>query len=96
MDFEIPEGSELFLDGNRGIYIPQQFAAQVERALVSGVSDEDWADLEAGPEGETYWDTWDMVLNNAVITGASGTEYTLYQDGDLWVIPNNTEEGEDS
>lgn len=89
---ELPEGSELFFDGSRGQYIPQHFAEVVVRDAVTGVTDEQWAELEAGPEQEWYWDTWNEVLGNAVVTNPdTGQRFTLYQDGDLWLVPEDAE-----
>lgn len=89
---ELPENAELFLDDARGIYIPQNFAEIVKREFVEGVSEEQWAILEAGPEHEWYWDAWDEVLNSAVLTNPTTEErFTLYQDGILWLIPENAE-----
>lgn len=79
----------LLVDGARGIYVPQYFAQTTPRDLLSGVSEEDWAILEAGPDHEWYWDTWDDVLGNASITGDDGTVYYLHQDGDLWLVPED-------
>ena len=71
----------LYADSARGIYIPQHFAESVNRALVAGVGADDWDILEAGPYCEHYWDSWESVLDNARIG-----EYSLYQDGDLWLL----------
>lgn len=78
----------LWLDSARGIYIPRDFAQMfVDRdKSVTGVSAEDWEILECGPDHELYWDTWDDVLNNAVVTEADGTKYIVHQDGDCWLV----------
>ena len=85
-DIDLTE-AELFADSARGVYIPQHFAEAVSRDHVEGVSDADYAALEAGPDADLYWDTWDAVLDNAVLTYADGRKGRLYQDGDLWIIP---------
>ena len=80
----------LFLNDARGVYIPRDFAQSfVDRnKSVQGVSDEEWAILEAGPEHEQYWDVWNDIETTAKVTDyINGVEYTLYQDGDLWLIP---------
>ena len=88
----MPNGSWLYADGSRGIYIPQMFTQSVKRECVAGVSAEDWAALEAGPEHDLYWDTWDWILDRAELTDpTSGQVFTLYQDGDLWCIPKGAE-----
>lgn len=89
-DEDLPDNSILYADSNRGVYIPQYFAESVNRAYVTGVEDEDWTILEAGPEHELYWDVWDGMLDSVRITEpVSKTEYYLYHDGDLWLIPTN-------
>ena len=83
----------LWLNDSRGQYIPRDFAlsfANREKS-VSGVSDEDWAILEAGPDHEFYWDTWSDVENNAVITDEDGVKWCIYQNGDCWLIPEGME-----
>lgn len=79
----------LWLDGARGIYVPRDFATSfTDRAKsVSNVDDEQWEVLEAGPDHQSYWDVWDEVLSNAVVTDTTGQRYHLLQDGDLWLIP---------
>lgn len=83
----------LFLDGNRGIYLPQSFANCVDRACVSGVAAVHWETLEAGPEHENYWDAWDTVLQCAKIT-YKGEPHYLHQDGDLWLVKEGEEPDE--
>lgn len=86
--YDIPQNAELFADSNRGVYIPQYFAESVMRELVSGVSDNEWATLEAGPDHEFYWDTWNDVEQNAVLKDKNGKTWKLYHEGDLWLIPD--------
>jgi len=87
--YDIPETAQLYADSRHGVYIPQHFAESVRRELVSGVSSEDWAILESGPEHEHYWDAWHDVEMNAILTDESGEQWRLYQDGDLWIVPAN-------
>ena len=90
--FDLPETSKLFLDGNRGIYIPRDFAECIKREHVENVSAEQWAILDAGPDHEFYWDAWTEVLDGAVLTDpVTAVRYTLWQDGDLWIIPEGAE-----
>jgi hypothetical protein len=88
----------LWLDDHRGRYIPRDFARSfADRAsVVSGVTDDDWVILEAGPDGETfYWDVWVEVCDSAIVT-IDGTQYRVYQDGDCWLIPDGMEWSEDT
>jgi hypothetical protein len=83
----------LWLSDNRGRYIPRDFALSFKNRAKSiiGVSDDDWKTLKAGPDDEWYWEAWENVLNNAVVTDENGVKYTVYQDGDCWLIPEGME-----
>lgn len=73
----------LLLDSARGVYIPQNFAEfDTDKWHVSA---SDKACLQAGPEHEFYWETWDTVLSNAHYEH-NGNTWRLYQDGDLWAL----------
>lgn len=76
-----------FLDSSRGQYIPRDFAQIVNREVLHGVSLEllDSLAEEDSNNGEFYWEDWEMVLNDARII-LDGVEYTLYHDGDLWLV----------
>ena len=74
--------SELFLDGNRGIYIPQQFAEAIDPADWTGINAEDLDVLRAGPDHDSYWDAWQDVLDHAETKDGR----ILWQDGDLWLV----------
>lgn len=94
---------QLFCDGASGQYIPKRFATEVKRECLSGVDMADLDYLARGPggcldtdetladgeteRGEFYWETWETVCNNAIITDTNGQQYFLYQDGDLWLVP---------
>ena len=93
--FELPHNAELYASDNRGIYIPQYFAESIQMECLGGVSGEDMQILLDGPETEYYCEAWDMVLNNAVLTDKSGKRWTLYQDGDLWLVPEDWTPEED-
>jgi hypothetical protein len=78
----------LYLNEMRGIYIPQNFVEETKRECVANVGAETWAILEAGPDHEWYWEAWDDVCRDAVLTDPeTGTQYTIWQDGDCWLIP---------
>jgi len=87
--FELPHNAELYASDNRGIYIPQYFAESIQRECLGGVSNEDMQILLDGPEAEYYWDAWDTVLDNAILTDKNGKRWSLYQDGDLWLVPED-------
>jgi hypothetical protein len=81
-----------FLSDARGIYLPQAFANSWDTAqreqFVTGISDEDWAILEAGPDHSEYWDAWQEVCDNATVADLNGNRFFLDQtDGGLFLIP---------
>jgi hypothetical protein len=78
----------LILSDARGVYIPRDFTSNVARERVTGVSDEDWAALAAGPDHSEYWDAWGDVCDHAVVTDDNGNKYRVYQEGDCWLIPD--------
>lgn len=83
----------LWLSDARGQYIPRDFAKSfADRAkTVSGVEAEEWERLEEGPDAAWHWETWENVLNNAVVTDENGVKFRLWQDGDLWLVPEGME-----
>lgn len=88
----------LWLSDARGQYIPRDFAksfADREKS-VSGVTADEWARLEDGPDAAWHWETWDNVLSNAVVTDENGVKFHLHQDGDLWLIPEGMEWSEET
>lgn len=74
--------SNLFLDSNRGIYIPQHFAEMIDPQDWTGLEAEDLEILKSGPDNESYWDTWQSVLDHAETKDGR----VLHQDGDLWIV----------
>jgi hypothetical protein len=78
----------LWIDSSRGQYIPQAFALSfANRAKnVTGVDEDTWAILEAGPEHEEYWDAWSSI-DNAFIIADNGLRYHVLHDEDVWLVP---------
>ena len=76
------------IDGNRGIYIPQQFAKNWGDAVLFGASKKEIQILIEGPENQDYWDCWAYVVDNIRFT-FDGIECTLFEDNDLWAVPVN-------
>ena len=78
-------GIQLLLSDSRGIYIPQNFYQDFLNFKTWGLLKSDFKALR-NPENESYWDNWELVLNNAKHTDKQGNVWTLWQDGDLWAI----------
>lgn len=61
----------VLLNGNRGIYIPRDFAQDFKFAgshweeRWEGIDPEDLEILRKGPDEELYWEAWENVLNGA-------------------------------
>ena len=88
----------LWLSDARGVYIPRDFANSfADRSKhVQGVSAEDWAVLETGPDHEWYWEAWVNVCDNAIVTDNDGVRFRVHQDGDCWLIPEGMEWSEEN
>lgn len=81
----------LLVSGSYGIYVPQVFAEKFGENW--SLEEEDLKILKEGPDHEWYWETWEIVLNNARSTcKEEGKEYWLQQDGDLWAIEDISED----
>lgn len=79
------EKPSLLVDEGRGLYIPQAF---INRYVGwEGISDENRDILRAGPEHPEYMEAWDEVLENATWIDGQGIKFRLEQDGDLWAVP---------
>lgn len=86
----------LYLDDNRGVYIPRDFALETIRECVSGVDKDDLDYLAKGPDQEWYWDVWNTVEQNAVVTDPdTGKRYTIVQNGAVFLVPEDMELPED-
>jgi len=85
----IPDNSILFADESRGIYIPQYFVNSFDNYKndLLNVERDDLNCVANGPDDEYYWEAWQAILDNAQILDHDGNQYTMYQDGDLWLIP---------
>jgi hypothetical protein len=78
---------DLLLDGNRGIYIPKQFIDTYGVPEWQGITEEQ-RQILSNTEHEDYWEVWEKILQDASIV-QDGVKYTLYQDGDLWLVAEN-------
>lgn len=77
------DNASLLLSDRHGIYIPKVFA---ESFSDWGISDGDKTILTTGPDHEWYWETWDSVMEYVKFV-KNNVVYRLYQDGDLWAVP---------
>ncbi len=71
----------LLVDGNVGIYIPSRFAMLIDNKT--------WQRRLNNADDESYWEVWEDLLNNFKYTSTDGTVWTLFESGDLWLIPDS-------
>jgi hypothetical protein len=83
----------LLIDENQGVYIPKVFCEQCNPDNSFWVWDyENDGEILLNPEHELYWEVWDEILNNAFYHNPDeNIKYTLYHNGDLWLIPEGYE-----
>ena len=85
--FTAPKNTGLMLlaDSSRGVYIPKYWYEGMEPDYWQPIESGDASILQAGPEHDYYWDTWEEIIDNQFCTDTQGRKWTLYQDGDLWL-----------
>jgi len=79
----------LVLLDTHGVYIPQLWCSDLDQEQAKAIG-ANWNDVEAckhGPDHEWYWEAWQSILDGVSVTDEHGTTWTLYQDGDLWEVP---------
>lgn len=86
---------ELLVDSHHGIYIPQLFC-QAYRPYITNFDQvkDDFNICLLNPECEHYFDAWDNLINNIELTNDKGEKFTigyLYDESDLWAIPEGYE-----
>ena len=73
----------LAVDNHAGIYAPREFVERFRDYL----SDADYVqDVQDGPDGEYYWDSWAEIESCETVKLDDG-EYQIYQDEDIWLVP---------
>lgn len=91
---ELPEGSILLGCSSSGIYLPKEIADSCHFDMET-VIQEDLDICKEGPtpDNEWYWEAWDHILDYGMIYSKDpndkGKRWTLYQDGDVWAIPED-------
>jgi hypothetical protein len=77
----------ILLMDSHGIYIPHLYCSSLNETDCFNLSI-DWNDVQvcqSGPDAPTYWDAWQSILDSAE-WNENGTEWRLYQSGDLFAI----------
>lgn len=89
----IPQVFTSVLDGNYK-YNPDTDTyhhTTLPHVTITGVSPADVEVILSGPENDEYWDVWDTVLNDFELKDSSG-RWSLWQDGDLFLVHEDWEE----
>lgn len=83
-------GIQIFSNSAFGIYIPSHFAQSVNRECIvelarwkkglNFIANEDNIELD------NYYDVWSDMLNHIELKDNNGNLWTLYQDGDLFMV----------
>lgn len=81
---------ELLIDGNQGIYIPQQFARHYGQFMLKEGMKEERDILLNGPDDPEYWYAWQDVVETLTIS-IGGEKFVLYEESDLWLMAENEE-----
>ena len=79
----------LALLDTHGIYIPQMYCNNIDQSIADEmhISMDDVRICQAGPDHERYWDAWSTIECEAHWIDDNKVEWTLYQNGDLWEVP---------
>ena len=84
---------ELLITDASGIYIPKEFIEsrldwQLEQ--IKAQTSEGTIEILKDVDHEWYWEAWEEVLNVEFVGPTTniynGEKFTLYQNGDLWVV----------
>ena len=83
----------LLIDSHNGIYIPNLFCKQCNpENTFWNWNYENSSEILLNPEHELYWEVWEEVLDSAYyIDPDNNIKYTLYNNEDLWAIPEGYE-----
>lgn len=84
----------LWADDHHGIYCPQYALQRLNRDQVTGIQDDDWSTVLAGPDQEWYWESWANIIDSATIA-LDGNQYRIDQDGIVWLVPLGMSYSED-
>lgn len=81
--------AQLLVIDRHGVYIPHLFAKHYREDITNAKELTNALDDLGNPESETYWDSWETVLDRARMRNSffPETEFVLHQDGDLWQVP---------
>lgn len=85
--------SSLILSDHHGVYIPQMFCSGMSQSDAHRieVSYSDVLACQSGPDHPNYREAWQQILDDARILDTNGRVWRLYQNGDLWEIPDDCE-----
>ena len=82
------------IDSNTGVYAPQWFMCKYDALMQHNTEiSDDYVICEGtvqngpsyGRDSEDYWEAWIWIENNCTVL-IDGVEYTIYHDGDIWLV----------
>lgn len=83
----------LAVDCHHGVYIPKVFVECYAHHL--DMDDKEIAFCVSiiregpdDPDNDFYWEAWDELMSRVSIT-IEGVKYSLHQDDDLWLVPED-------
>ena len=88
MNKEKFEAVTLLLSDSRGVYIPRDFTQEFKLEMFGFTNEriEYYKKELSNPwKNEHYWEVWEELINNAVLT-QDEKEFYLYQEGNLWLL----------
>ena len=90
------ETMKLLLDGCNGVHIPRyfsqtQYMTDFYLDRVPTVSFMQAMNELSDPNNEFYWEVWDEILSKGYWVDSDGNRWTLWQDGDLWMVRDDHE-----
>lgn len=89
---------QLLVDSHHGVYCPEVFIKHYEGYLSPETKESFKSEIVSikhgnanGDDSEDYWDSWMLILDNAVLIDDNGQNMLLIQDGDVWAYPEDME-----
>jgi len=80
----------LVISDSHGIYVPRNFISFITISAtytITNVEKEAIEIVRSGPDHEHYWDAWDEIERDAIITDDDNLRYFIHMDGDCWIVP---------
>jgi len=77
----------LAVNDSHGIYAYQRFAHE----YMNEAQKQEYPELIEGVENVAYCEAWEDFVNTIPTISHNGTNYNIYEMGDIWLVPVNAE-----